>query len=71
LRTIAEVFGDLQASRHRADYDLSEEYFPDDVNILIDHVETAVEGWEAIRAEPAARLFLLSLLVWDRIKAVR
>ena len=71
LRTIAEIFGDLQGSRHRADYDLGENYLPEDVNNLIDQVEEAMDGWKAIRDEPAARLFLLSLLVWDRIKAVK
>ena len=71
LQRIADVFSDLQGSRHRADYDLGATFLLEDVNNLIDRVEAAMDGWKAIRDEPATRLFLLSLLVWDRIRAVK
>jgi hypothetical protein len=65
---VASVFVDLQEQRHRADYDLSAKFLRHDVINLIDLVDAAMKVWNGIRNDPAARLYLLSLLVWDRIR---
>ncbi len=71
LSKIAAAFVDLQGFRHKADYDVSATFMPDDVNALIDRAEAATADWAAIRRDPATRLFLLSLLVFERIKKIK
>ena len=67
LKTVAELFIELQGLRHRADYDLRSDFLPKDVKDLIDPVEYVIESWQCIRGTASVRLFLLSLLVWKRI----
>src|SRR5262249_50955674 len=66
LRNLAELFTNLQDRRHLADYDLSATFLREGVLDLIDDVEQAVADWATIRTEPAARFFLICLLVWDK-----
>src|SRR5262249_51237905 len=69
LRNLAELFVDLQDQRHLAEYDLATSFLRGDVLTLIDDVEQAVADWNAIRTDPAARLFLMCLLVWEKIRS--
>jgi len=71
LSTIAEVFTDAQGIRHRADYDVGASFLTGDVAVLIDRVEGAISGWDQIRNEPSARLYLLSLLIYERIRKIK
>jgi hypothetical protein len=68
LRTLAGLFIQLQDLRHLADYDLVETFARNDVVDLIDLVEESIRNWAAIRREPATRVFLTSLLVWDKVR---
>jgi uncharacterized protein (UPF0332 family) len=67
LRTIARTFLRLQERRHQADYDRTFQLDRQNVLSLINQVEQALSNWERIRNEPAVRLFLLSLLFWERM----
>lgn len=68
VRQLAEAFLDLQDQRHLADYDVSESFLRGEVIVLVEQAETAVAAWPAVRDDPAAELFLLGLLVWNRIR---
>lgn len=58
----------LEQARHLADYDLGETFYRNDVLSLIDDIEQRIEDWRQIEGDPTARLFLVSLLVWERIR---
>jgi hypothetical protein len=68
LSTIAGTFLDLQDERHRADYDLAATFHLQQVNLMINRVETAMTDWETIRQQPTARLYLVLLLTWKQVK---
>jgi len=62
------LHGRSRISRKKGtDYDLSVLLKRKDVINLIDRVEVSIAGWEVVRDEPSARLYLLSLLFWDRM----
>ncbi len=67
LRYVAHTFLELQERRHNADYDLALRFNRHDVLGLCDKVDQAMANWETVRIEPIARLFILSLLVWERM----
>jgi len=67
LSAIAKAFVDIQQARHLADYDPSARFEIPQVEAIIRRAENAIIDWEQIRGEPAARFYLMSLLVWDRI----
>jgi len=69
LHDVAELFRILQVQRHRADYDLVERFARQDLLDFVDAVERAFRDWRTIRNDPAARLFLICLLVWDRVRS--
>lgn len=69
VTSIAEVFTDIQGIQHQADYDPGTIFVPEDVMALIDRVDAAMREWKEVRDHPAARLYLLSLLVYDRIRS--
>jgi hypothetical protein len=72
LRDVAQAFVELQERRHDADYDLTLRFNRHDVLGLCAQIEQAMANWEQIRNEPIARLFMLSLLFWERMsKSVR
>jgi hypothetical protein len=72
LREVARTFLELQEQRHYADYDLTLRFNRHDVLSLCDNVEQATANWEEVHHEPIARLFILSLLFWERMsKGVR
>jgi hypothetical protein len=68
LRLLARTFLRAQEMRHAADYDPGESFNRNEVLIFIDDIEQTIAGWSAVRTDPAAEFFLLSLLVWNRIR---
>ena len=67
LMSIVASFVRLQQERHRADYDLADDFSRDEVMRLIDDAESAIELWYHVRHEDAAKLYLAALAVWDRV----
>jgi hypothetical protein len=67
LQLVARSFSELQELRNRADYDLESTFAREDVLRVTDKTERAFEAWQGIRKEPAARLYLLALLMWSRL----
>ena len=68
LRELAQLFTDVQDQRHFADYDLATGFFRNRILDLIDDVERNIRDWDTIRNTPAARFFLVGLLVWDKVR---
>jgi uncharacterized protein (UPF0332 family) len=62
LRIVADTFVELQQRREEADYDTGKEWTQTDALSLVEAVAVAFESWNAIREEPVAQAFLLSLL---------
>jgi uncharacterized protein (UPF0332 family) len=62
LHLVAEAFIEAQQQRHAADYDNARQWNRADALSLILQVESAFESWRAIRDEPAAHAYLISLL---------
>jgi uncharacterized protein (UPF0332 family) len=62
LRHIADTLVQTQQQRHRADYDNSKQWTRTEVLTLIALVEEAFQCWRAIRDEPIAQAYLISLL---------
>ncbi len=68
LRVLADTFVEAQDRRHLADYDPGASFNRATVLAFIDVVEQAIAGWPAIRDDLSAELFLIALLVWNRIR---
>jgi uncharacterized protein (UPF0332 family) len=62
LHSVANTFIQVQQKRNDADYDTGKEWTQTDVLTQIDAVSTAFERWKAIRDEPVAQAYLVSLL---------
>ena len=62
LHRVAATFFDAQQQRHTADYDNSAQWTRTEVKNRIGKIEEAFVSWRAIRDEPAAQAFLISLL---------
>jgi len=62
IHNVAETFGQAQNNRLDADYNLSREWQPDQVLLLIEGVESAFASWDIVRAEQAAKEYLFSML---------
>jgi len=62
LRHIADSLVQTQHQRHRADYDNSKQWSRTEVLTLIALVEEAFQSWRAIRDEPIAQAYIISLL---------
>jgi hypothetical protein len=69
LRELAELFVDLQEQRHLADYDLVVRYSRTEALFFVDGVESIIQLWNTVRTHQAARLFLLALVVWERVRS--
>ena len=67
LRLVAGAFLDLQQVWQRADYDTASALVQPKVLVLLDATGEAMEAWTRVREHPAARLYLISLLLWNRI----
>ena len=68
IKRLANLFGRCQSQRHTADYDLSARFERAEVIKLVDEVEQAIAAFRPVRRGPMARLYLVSLLLWDRMR---
>jgi len=70
LTDVAETFAVLQIERHRADYDLGNNFTRDEVKTLIERVEQARQDWRDVKTKDAevAHFFALGLLCWKMWK---
>ena len=69
LKTVAEVFVELQQQRHLADYDLSQSFNRIDVLGIVAKANSAISAWNRVRNTPNANVFLTALLInsrWNR-----
>ena len=66
LYLVAETFSKMQQRRHEADYDGSIKWTRTQTLEEVDSVEAAFQSWKAIRNEPAAQDFLVTLLLKKR-----
>jgi hypothetical protein len=69
LRTVAEVFAQLQQSRHEADYNVARGFSRPDTLGLLARVRGAFEAWGRVRTQQIATVFLVNLLLakkWAR-----
>jgi len=66
LVDVKTAFRQLQADRHRADYDLSWNIVATDVTNAITLADDAFAKWRSIRAEDIARHYLLSMFGANR-----
>jgi len=62
LHRVADTFTKTQQQRHTADYDGATKWARTDVVGVIERVESAFKSWHAIREEPTAQTYLISLL---------
>ena len=62
LHIVTNTFVVVQAERNDADYNAGRQWTHTEVVRQIDVVATAFESWKAIREEPAAQAYLVSLL---------
>jgi uncharacterized protein (UPF0332 family) len=62
LHRVAQTFIQAQQKREEADYDTGTEWNQTIVQKQIDAVEAAFQSWKAIRQEPVAQAYLVSLL---------
>lgn len=68
MQVMVRLFATMQAERHRADYDRAAQFTRPDVLRKIDAAADAMARWDTIRDDPATRLFMLSLLAWDKFQ---
>lgn len=68
LHELATTFIELQQLRHRADYDLAASFKRQEILSEVGRVETTIQAWTAIQDHPLSRLYLVSLLTWDRMR---
>lgn len=66
LHSVASAFHQLQRRRHTADYDLSEVFSDDEVDLDIRSVRNAFTKWGTIQNEQIAQDYLFSLLFKER-----
>lgn len=66
LYRVSDTFIRAQDRRHTADYDNSIQWTRTGLLTQLDAVAAAFESWRAIRDEPAAQAYLISLLGKDR-----
>lgn len=67
LVRVAQAFVDLQQARHEADYNLARTFGRSEVQTLVNQAEQAFADWGTIRGQPDARLYLVCLLLWQRL----
>jgi uncharacterized protein (UPF0332 family) len=64
LIAVTDRFVLLQEARHKADYDLTEQFDGTRVQALISDAEQVFQLWNRIRDTDETRVFLSSLLFW-------
>ena len=62
LRIVASTFLGAQQARNQSDYNTAKIWNRDDALWEIERVAEAFEAWRAVRMEPRAQAYLLSLL---------
>ena len=65
LACVAANFRNLQEARHEADYDILKKPKKSDARQSVDRATQAFTAWNAIKASPEAKVFLLAL-VFDK-----
>ena len=63
LRSVAQIFSQLQEDRHFADYNLTKDLKPVEALTQVKSAEKIFNLWPAIRGEQIAQAYLVSLLV--------
>lgn len=66
LAALARSFARLQDERHSADYDLADTFTRSRVQGLIREAESLFAEWRMVRNTGEGRVFLASLVFWDR-----
>ena len=66
MLNVVETFVTMLQDRHTADYDGAKAWSRLDVSERIDGVEEAFASWKAIRDQPEAQNFLVTLLLKTR-----
>jgi len=66
IHTITNAFEQMHQQRQIADYDTSSKWGRTDVLEKIESVQAAFDSWRAIRDEPEAQKFLVTLLLKER-----
>ena len=61
LKRVAKVFADLQAARHRADYDMAEPFRRSEVSKLLEELDDAWSRWKRLCKTDEAAFFLMLL----------
>jgi hypothetical protein len=62
--SIATSFVLLQEARHKADYDLTEQFDRTRVQALVNEAEQVFRLWDRVRDTDDARVFLAALIFW-------
>lgn len=68
LRDIAATFRSLQQSRHDADYNILQRPKKTDARQAIQDAKRVFQSWDQVKGTDEARIFLLALLVDERVK---
>jgi hypothetical protein len=68
LKDIAAIFQSLRQSRHDSDYNILQKPKKTDARLAIRDAERVFQLWENIKGSEEARIFLLALLLDERIK---
>jgi hypothetical protein len=63
LRSVAQIFSQLQEERHFADYNLTKDLDPVEALTQVKSAEEIFNTWPTIRTEQIAQAYLVSLLV--------
>jgi hypothetical protein len=66
LKTVADIFIQLQEQRHFADYDLSQSFNRIRVLRIVQKANSAISAWSSVRNAPNANVFLAALLLNNR-----
>jgi hypothetical protein len=66
LKSVADIFVELQELRHFADYDLSQSFSRIEVLGIVAKANSAISAWTNIRNVPNANVFLAALLLNNR-----
>ena len=63
LYTVVDPFVEAQRNRHEADYNNAKNWTRTEVLTQLVEVSRAFDRWNALREEPIAQTYLLSLLI--------
>jgi uncharacterized protein (UPF0332 family) len=68
LKDIATTFRSLQQSRHDADYNILQKPKKTEARQAIEDAKRVFQSWDNVKGTDEARIFLLALLVDERVK---